>query len=450
MADFDDAGASENDRFSWQAKYFIGKDTQNGLTVNASYWNDIQGAQGRITGNFDEIDSSLTLGFDWTEYDFETASSNLHQYKYTDLGGYLMAQTRFLEDRLVFSGGARLNHISNETGESGGHKFSESKITPALGVSYLANDWLKLRANYAKGYRAPSPNEMFGEGPTMIGRNSVVTNYMGGATWSNVWLVPNLDLKPQSSDSIEAGVDVEYNGFTGSLTAFYSRFQDKIERVDTPWDTPFALGMYGIPTGMGMNMMYGSGPGGLDLIGKNVFFSPGGTGARMPPYVATAQYVNFGNADMAGLEWALKWNLGETYGWNFALAPYSRGTWLPLAKYKGGPEDGLSMRKVPKWYTSYGLEFQTPDNDVWIDLNFLSRDQQRTAVMTSDPKISDTQPGWTVVSLRLSKTLYDMSDYGKISLQGEVANIFDEYYEVNPTYPLPGRSFYAGLRFDFN
>ncbi|MDR1545836.1 MAG: TonB-dependent receptor [Deltaproteobacteria bacterium] len=437
-------GGTESGRFAWQVKGFVGRDEQFGRTVNNSHNNDVQGAQARLTGRFDEVAAEVTLGFDWTEYDFDTASANLSEYLYTDLGGYLMAKKTFLDGRLVVTGGARLNHVKSETAVRGGHVFSETKVTPALGGSFMLADWFKLRANYAQGYRAPSLNELYGSGSTMVGRITAASN--SNSVYQNVWLTPNLDLRPQQSDSFELGADVDLENFTGSLTVFYSIFKNKIERFDTPYpnlpaEKAAAAAIYPSLARM-PDTMYNA------FRGRPLGFPDPNT--FMPPYVAWAQYVNFGDARMAGLELFAKWDLGHTLGWGPSLSPYFSGTWLPTAKYVSGPDDGLRMRKTPKFFASYGLEFEALDQGLWVDLNLLTKSKQRTTNLTSDPNVQDPQPGWTVVNLRAEKTLVELERAGRLSIQLEFSNIFDEYYESYPSYPLPGRGFYLGLRWDYD
>jgi vitamin B12 transporter len=63
------------------------------------------------------------------------------------------------------------------------------------------------------------------------------------------------------------------------------------------------------------------------------------------------------------------------------------------------------------------------------------------------PKIEEG--GFTVANLTLSKKLIDFKKYGGISLKGEIQNLFDEDYHYAKGYPMPGRSFYLGMRYDF-
>jgi vitamin B12 transporter len=51
--------------------------------------------------------------------------------------------------------------------------------------------------------------------------------------------------------------------------------------------------------------------------------------------------------------------------------------------------------------------------------------------------------------LTISKKILDTEKYGGFILRGEVQNLFDKDYEYAQGYPMPGRSFFLALRYDF-
>jgi vitamin B12 transporter len=447
-------GETETGGFDWEARYFYGEDRQGGnASPLAAYKNSMDGAQGRATGRFPEIGAEFTLGFDLTRYDFETTSAIISRYRYSDLGTYFLFKKTLLDDRLAITGGVRISRVETETPSQGGHAFAETKAIPALGASFMALDWLKLRANYARGYRAGSVNEMYGSGRAMVGRNYVTVPMMG--QMNNVWQVPNPDLEPQESDSFEIGVDVEREAFSGSLTLFYSLFHGKIERLETPYPTFGGRDDHAAdwPWVMEYNPTMPPPLAGFwnAMRAQHVGFPqrPSSPGGMPVPYAAEGKYVNFGDARQIGLEWNVRWDIGKELGLPLSLTPYSAGTWLPVSEYKSGPDEGLRMRKVPKWFTSYGLQVESGDGGLWLDVNFLTKSSQRTTSMTSDPNVPEVQPGWTIMNIRASKTLLESADRGTVTLVAQVSNVTDVYYESYPTYPLPGRGFYVGLRYDF-
>jgi hemoglobin/transferrin/lactoferrin receptor protein len=98
---------------------------------------------------------------------------------------------------------------------------SEDHISPKLGVVWWADRHFGLFANYAEGFRAPSPMQV----------NNYFENPVYGYT-----SIPNPDLEPETSDSIEGGLrfrDIE--AFGGELrlqtTAFSTHYDNFIEQV---------------------------------------------------------------------------------------------------------------------------------------------------------------------------------------------------------------------------
>jgi len=100
-------------------------------------------------------------------------------------------------------------------GQSDGH------LSPKIGAIYWVDDHFGVFANYAQGFKAPSPMEVnnFFENP-LFGYESI----------------PNPDLTPETSESIEAGVrfrNLDMFGGTLSLstTAFHTQYDDFITQI---------------------------------------------------------------------------------------------------------------------------------------------------------------------------------------------------------------------------
>jgi len=51
--------------------------------------------------------------------------------------------------------------------------------------------------------------------------------------------------------------------------------------------------------------------------------------------------------------------------------------------------------------------------------------------------------------LNISKNIMNFKKYGKITLKGSIKNLFNKNYEYVQGYPMPGRSFFPGARYDF-
>ncbi len=92
----------------------------------------------------------------------------------------------------------------------GGH------VSPKLGVTYNARDNFRIKANYGKGFRAPSLMQLFFDLDRKMGRN-----------W--VHSVGNPDLDPETSTGWDLGVEGEWDRGYGSLTYFDNKVEDLIE-----------------------------------------------------------------------------------------------------------------------------------------------------------------------------------------------------------------------------
>lgn len=93
---------------------------------------------------------------------------------------------------------------------------SGSKWTPRIGAVAKLVEGVRLFANYGQGFKPPEPNQINN------GFANLVANYRS---------IPNPDLKPETSRSIEGGVRLNSAHWSLSGTAFSSRFRDFIDQV---------------------------------------------------------------------------------------------------------------------------------------------------------------------------------------------------------------------------
>jgi len=98
---------------------------------------------------------------------------------------------------------------------------SDSHLSPKIGVMFWADDHFGVFANYAQGFKAPSPMQV----------NNFFANPVFGYE-----SIPNPDLTPETSESIEAGVrfrnlDMFGGNLSLSTTAFHTDYDDFINQV---------------------------------------------------------------------------------------------------------------------------------------------------------------------------------------------------------------------------
>ncbi len=90
----------------------------------------------------------------------------------------------------------------------------QASFAPKLGASLAASERLLLFLQYSHGFRS-QPFEDVNIGLDL--------------PQFNVRAIPNPDLKPEKSDSLEIGARFTASAMTGSLSAYYSRYRDFIE-----------------------------------------------------------------------------------------------------------------------------------------------------------------------------------------------------------------------------
>ncbi len=138
--------------------------------------------------------------------------------------GFVQAEWRLSEPLGVLPGdlllipGLRFDHYATD-GDLADSTVEDSALSPRLGLSYLPTDWSLLFASYSEAFRAPTFNELFLTGVHFrIPIGPGVTNRF----------VPNPDLDPQRTRTVEAGVGLDFRSLLARgdrLTAKASHFR---------------------------------------------------------------------------------------------------------------------------------------------------------------------------------------------------------------------------------
>jgi iron complex outermembrane receptor protein len=135
------------------------------------------------------------------------------EYNSFDIGGFVYTQ-RFFK-KATLSGGFRFDNRSlnsKEFKEGNDLKFAPfkrnfSNISGSVGISYEPANYLTLKANIARGFRAPTIAE--------LGSN-------GAHEGTNRYEYGDNDLESETSLQLDGGVDINYEHFNISLSAFYN------------------------------------------------------------------------------------------------------------------------------------------------------------------------------------------------------------------------------------
>ncbi len=274
---------------------------------------------------------------------------------------------------------------------------SDSRFSPKLGAVYWVTENFGLYAQRAAGFKAPSPSQVNN------GFSNISVGYES---------IPNPDLKPETSDTVEIGIrfrDIALAGgeWSAGVTAFDGEYQDFIEQVQV-----------------------------------------GGTFTPLDP--AIFQYVNLGEVEIKGIEARVEGTWDNGFGF-IAAASYAEGE-----QTSGGVTQPLAS--IEPWKISAGLSYRDP----------AGRFGGQIAGVYSAGKDAD-DAGLTCTGgcfLPSSFTFVDVTAYWNITddltLRAGVFNLTDEKYwwwgdvrglsETSLTrdaYTQPGRNASVSLSYRF-
>ena len=388
-------GATTDKLFTWSARYSFGRDESDYDASHSEYAayttdgttnldNRAFTAQGTYNGDV----LTASVGADYLKYSMEEPGIS-DAGDSEDSAVFFTGRYRLLDEKLILSVGGRFDHYKVETV---GKDASEDNFAPSVGVVVAPQGWLKLRANYAEGFRMPAPTE-----------------YLGDPLYSYMY-VSNMDLQPEKSKTYEVGADVTVGIVTSSLTYFHTDWDDKIIAVPVPGDPMYRYHYININAAT---------ISGIEWAVSLKWRPSGANGLSIQPRVSLTWLMQRENGDADQVALAGSTTLPNTpeyslsYGANFAYDP---------------------------WGLNVGVIAVTSSNTLTSDY--------RLGSPTYGSYIE--AGGATVFNMSLDKRLYAFADnHGKISLRLEVNNIFDGNNQTYLDYPAPGRNYYAGLRYEF-
>ena len=96
------------------------------------------------------------------------------------------------------------------------HENFGSHTSPKLGLTYKANDTFRVKANYGKGFKAPTIQNLYCKLVTHMGPAGIIT------------VNPNANLRPETSNSWDVGIEKEWGKLSTSLTYFDTKLENMI------------------------------------------------------------------------------------------------------------------------------------------------------------------------------------------------------------------------------
>ena len=388
--DFIYDGRTANGLFSWKARYFDGKDENkffDPVASNPDFWDD--GIPDKETVDHKGAQAQVSYN---QEYLLVTAGFDWVNYE-TENDTYSPKETEYKNPAYFLLAKTRL--FDERLIISGGLRYDDYEVEMKKGEGGTQSDsHISPRVGVAyllTDYLKLRAN--YGEAFRMPSARELAGNYPGW--WGNY--VGNPDLNPEKSETYEGGLDFSYASFNAGLTYFHTDFKDKIETYTTP--------------------------------------------------SGDTSWKNIGKAEIEGVEADLSYDVGTFFSWDYQVKPYI--SFVYLTEYED-KETGEDLKYTSDLHVSYGITVS----------DFAGFSANLNFAYTGKQKIDDWESGlwpapviekgnFTVANFTISKKILDTEKYGGFTLRGEIQNLFDKDYEYAQGYPMPGRSFFLALRYDF-
>lgn len=174
----------------------------------------------------DRTEINFTTGTSTKTIAGETFPSKVFPDTRTVLGGvYLQDAITWADSRLSIIPGVRVDYYRMTPSPDRAFTInnpapvddvSATAVSPKLGAVYKATDVYSVFGQYARGFRSPPYDD------ANIGFRNATFGYE---------VLPNANLRPETSDGIEAGLRARFPGGSSfSVSAFHNRYQDFIEQ----------------------------------------------------------------------------------------------------------------------------------------------------------------------------------------------------------------------------
>ncbi|MEW4468228.1 TonB-dependent hemoglobin/transferrin/lactoferrin family receptor [Parasphingorhabdus sp. JC815] len=273
------------------------------------------------------------------------------------------------------------------TGQSG------SKLSPKLGAVVKLGDDVRIFGNYARGFRAPTPSQV----------NNFFENLAFGYTSA-----PNPDLRPETSESFEAGIRYVTDDIQLTLTGYTAGFNGFIEQISTS-----------------------------------------GTGTPADPLVF--QFVNFDSVNVQGIEAKASYEADNGFRARFAIA-YADGE---IKSPAGGVS---SLGSIDPLNAILGLGYRDPagsfGGEVIVSYNARKEASETAGVCSSScfrPQESAIIDATAFVRINDNFTvragIFNITDQ-KYALWSDVRGL-TETSSITDAYTQPGRNASVSLSLSF-
>ena len=366
------------------------------LTIGGDWYKDEQ------VGTDDQTTDGLRGGVPNGESEFTGVFAQLETVLETPAGQFVIIP------------GLRYDEFESSSTIAPGQDNSDEAVSPRFAASFAPGgaNWLRLFGSYSEGFRAPSINELYLDGVHFQIPHPVLFNPAAGSfVFVPNNFIPNPDLVPEETETIEFGTGVDFeNIFHPS-----DRFQAKVSYFETEADNLINLSVDVVPD-------------------ATCFAAP----FFQPCTFGTSESANVDQAELEGLEGELHYDSDRL----FARASFSTidGTNV----LDGSDLGSLTPDRVA---LNLGLKLPELNARVGTRIQHASDFEQRVSDGAGGFTLQDDRDGYMVVDLYASWHP-DMVDGLRFDVG--VDNVFDEDYErVFAGVSEPGTNFKIAASWQF-
>jgi outer membrane receptor for ferrienterochelin and colicins len=385
---------------------------QNAFTKNPSRGNgiDYYALTANTQGTYFFESNALTAGFQYKKETLDDRATNVMQASnngsaITKYNSYEVSKQQYavfaedeysITDSLSLTGGFRVNNYE----DYGTH------FTPRIYAVYGLTDDLVVKGGVSGGYKVPSLRQSADD----------FGGVSGGGAFPPVVMAGSPDVKPESSMNYEIALAYtnQNAGFAASITAYRTKFKDKIEteticdsNVSTPlpFCNPTSAGYYG-----------SSGNASLDISGG--------------PYSSGRKYHNIEGATIEGIEITFDYSLLSNLilGYSYTYTKSERD------------DTGNPLNSISKHMFNTNIDFKATNKlDVWAQYNYRGKYVENSGTTTA------TNKGYGLVDIG---AVYKLKDSLKFTAGLYNALNKEITYDTNGKY-IDGRRIIVGFNADF-
>lgn len=281
-------------------------------------------------------------------------------------GAYVQDDIRVLDERLALYPALRCDYYSIKPTSDPlftanvPQSQHDTHLSPKFGAVLRITDAVSVFANYGGGFKAPAASQV------NTGFTNPIQNYRS---------ISNPGLKPETSETVEAGLRLRFAGASASIAGFSGRYQDFIDQLQV-----------------------------------------GGNGTAANPTVF--QYINRGRVQIDGAEFNAEAELGSGFVAQTA-ASYARGT---------ATTEGIDtpLNSVEPWKLVAGVSWHNTSRRYGgqvIATHSAGKEISRVDQSACSPPACFTPPGFTIVD---ATAWWNLSD--ALTLRAGLFNLTDEKY----------------------